>query len=123
VQELFAIEDAREQLAGFVAFTRDINARAGSVYQILVSAAAADADAATLLEEITRQRHAGQRQIAKSLAGKGALRPPLRQRDAEDLIHALMSPEVYRLLVVDRGWSPQRYADWLTRTLADQLLG
>jgi hypothetical protein len=33
-----------------------------------------------------------------------------------------MSPEVYRLLVVDRGWSPDRYAEWLVATLADQLL-
>jgi len=123
VQELFATADAREQLAGFVEFTRDINARAGSVYQILVSAAAADADAAALLEEITRQRHEGQRQIAKSLARKGALKPELRAREAEDLIHALMSPEVYRLLVVDRGWTPTRYSDWLSRTLIDQLLG
>ena len=122
VQQLFATADAREQLTGFVEFTRDINVRAGPVYQILVSAAAADADAATLLAEITRQRREGQRQIAKSLAQKGALRPKLRQRDAEDRIHALMSPEIFRLLVVERGWTPQRYAEWLSETLTDQLL-
>jgi hypothetical protein len=50
------------------------------------------------------------------------LRPKLRERDAGDIIHALMSPEVYRLLVVDRGWSPERYEKWLTETLLDQLL-
>jgi AcrR family transcriptional regulator len=122
VQALFATDDPREQLIGFVAFTRDINTRAASLYQILVSAAAADADAAALLDELTRQRHEGQRQIARSLARRGALRPGVRPRDAEDLIHALMSPEIYRLLVVDRSWSPQRYADWLSRTLIDQLL-
>jgi hypothetical protein len=32
-----------------------------------------------------------------------------------------MSPELYRLLVVDRGWSPERYEAWLGRTLTDQL--
>ena len=37
-------------------------------------------------------------------ARAGALRPTLRERDAADIIHALMSPELYRLLVVDRGW-------------------
>jgi hypothetical protein len=50
------------------------------------------------------------------------LRPELRERDAGDIIHALMSPEVHRLLVVDRGWPPQRYERWLTDTLVDQLL-
>jgi AcrR family transcriptional regulator len=122
VQALFTTHDPHEQLAGFVGVTRDINSRAAPVYQILVSAAAADADAAALLAELTRQRHEGQRQIARSLARSGALRAPLRQRDAEDLIHALMSPEIYRLLVVDRGWTPERYAAWLSRTLIDQLL-
>ncbi|MDQ1695683.1 MAG: hypothetical protein QOJ03_1036 [Frankiaceae bacterium] len=122
VQSLFATSDPREQVAGFVGVTRDINSRAAPVYQILVSAAAADADAASLLAELTRQRHDGQRRIARSLARRGALRPPLRQRDAEDLIHALMSPEIYRLLVVDRGWTPERYAEWLSSTLVDQLL-
>ena len=32
-----------------------------------------------------------------------------------------MSPELYRLLVIDRDWPPRRYERWLTRTLTDQL--
>jgi hypothetical protein len=32
-----------------------------------------------------------------------------------------MSPEVYRLLVGDRGWTPERYQRWLATTLAQQL--
>jgi hypothetical protein len=51
-----------------------------------------------------------------------ALAPGLRQRDAADIVHALVSPEVYGLLVVDRGWPVDRYEAWLTRTLVDQLL-
>jgi hypothetical protein len=79
-------------------------------------------DAAALLDEYTRQRHEGQRQIARSLSRRGALRAELRQRNAEDIIHALMSPEIYRLLVLGRGWTPKRYAEWLGRTLVAQLL-
>jgi AcrR family transcriptional regulator len=115
-------EDPKERLAGLVTVTRDINSRAAPVYQILVSAAEADPEAAALLAEYTRQRHEGQRQIARSLARSGVLRAELRARDAEDIIHALVSPEVYRLLVVDRGWAPERYAEWLSGTLIDQLL-
>jgi hypothetical protein len=50
------------------------------------------------------------------------LRPEVRERDAADLIHALMSPELYQLLVVDRHWNSERYERWLANTLADQLL-
>ena len=77
---------------------------------------------AVLLADYQRQRDAGQGRIARSLARAHALRSELRERDAADIIHALMSPEMYRLLVVDRGWAPERYERWLARTLADQLL-
>jgi hypothetical protein len=33
-----------------------------------------------------------------------------------------MSPELHRLLVVDRGWRTERYERWLAEVLADQLL-
>ncbi len=68
------------------------------------------------------QRARGQGGVARKLARSGALRAGLRERDAGDLIHALMSPELFRLLVVDRGWSARRYEHWLAGTLADQLL-
>ncbi len=122
VQSLLANPDPRDQLAGFVGVAAQINSRTAPIYRILVSAAASDADAATLLEELTRQRQEGQARIARSLARAKALRPGLRERDAADIIHALLSPELYRLLVVDRGWPPERYERWLSETLVDQLL-
>jgi AcrR family transcriptional regulator len=122
VRSLSAVEDPRNQVAGFVAIAAQVNARTASIYRILVSAAASDPDAAALLDELTHQRQEGQGGLARSLARAGVLRPKLRERDAGDIIHALMSPEVYRLLVVDRGWSSQRYQQWLTETLLDQLL-
>ena len=122
VRTLVADPDPRNQLAGFVGVAAQVNSRTAPIYRILVSAAASDADAAALLDELTRQRQQGQRLIARSLARAGALLPELRERDAADIIHALMSPEVYRLLVHDRGWQPDRYERWLRATLTDQLL-
>jgi hypothetical protein len=60
--------------------------------------------------------------IARALARAGSLRAGMRERDAADVIHALLSPEIYRLTVVDRGWSGDRYRSWLTQLLTDQLL-
>jgi AcrR family transcriptional regulator len=119
---LFDDPDPRDQLAGFAGITAGIMSRAEPVYRILVSAAGSDPDAAALLAGQARQRDQGQGQIARSLARAGALRPGLRERDAADIIHALMSPEVYRLLVGDRGWPPQRYERWLKDVLIGQLL-
>ena len=122
VRTLLAERDPRELLAGFVAITAQVNARVAPLYRVLVSAAGTDPDAAALLDTLTAQRQQGQRLVARALARAGALRPEVRERDAADIIHALLSPELYRLLVIDRGWRPERYRPWLAQTLADQLL-
>jgi AcrR family transcriptional regulator len=122
VRALLADPDPKNQLSGFAGITRGIMSRAEPVHRILVSAAGSDPDAEALLAEQARQRQQGQAQIARSLARVGALRPKLRERDVTDIIHALMSPEVYRLLVCDRGWPPERYEQWLKDILIDQLL-
>ena len=122
VRVLLSDEDPKKQLAGFAALLRDVMARVGPVHRILADAAKSDEDAALLLGEIARQRHEGQRRVARSLARSGALRPGFRERDAADIIHAIASPEVYGLLVLDRGWSEERYEKWLRSILVDQLL-
>lgn len=121
VAALFGETNARKLLAGFAGVTTAINQRTNDVYRVLVSAAGSDPAAAELLSEIRQQRAQGQGRIARSLSRAHALKPGLRERDAADVIHALMSPEVYRLLVGDRGWTPQRYEQWLTTTLTQQL--
>jgi AcrR family transcriptional regulator len=119
---LVAEPDLGKQLSGFAGISVAINTRSADVYRILVSAAGSDAEAAALLAEYTRRRDAGQGQIARLLARARSLRPGLKERDAADIIHALMAPELYRLFVIDRGWTPGRYEHWLAEALAAQLL-
>jgi AcrR family transcriptional regulator len=121
VAALLAEPDPEKLLAGFASITVAINGRSSDVYRILSGASGSDPAAAVLLTDYRQQRDDGQGRIACLLARARALRPGLRERDAADLIHALMSPELYRLLVVDRGWAPKRYEQWLARILADQL--
>ena len=121
VASLFTEPDPHNLLAGIAGITTAINQRTNDVYRVLVSAAGSDPAAAELLDEIRQQRDQGQGRVARSLARARALKPGLRERDAADLIHALMSPEVYRLLVGDRRWTPERYQQWLATTLTQQL--
>jgi AcrR family transcriptional regulator len=121
VASLFTEPDPHKLLAGLAGVTTAINQRTNDVYLVLMSAAGSDPAAAELLSEIRQQRDQGQGQIARSLSRAHALKPGLRERDAADLIHALMSAEVYRLLVGDRGWTPERYKQWLATALTQQL--
>jgi AcrR family transcriptional regulator len=122
VRSMLEAPKPAELLARLAAVSVEINQRTASIYRILVSAASSDAEAAALLDELTRQRQEGQGRVAAMLAKTKALRPGLRTQDAADMIHALASPELYGLLVVDRSWSPDRYRTWLANVLADQLL-
>ena len=123
VRALLTDRNPLNQLRGFAALVSTVLTRAAPVHRILVDAARSDRDAAGLLAEISRQRHEGQQRIARSLARAKSLRPGLREADAADIIHALASPEVYGLLVVDRGWSAERHENWLSSILSQQLLG
>lgn len=121
VASLFREREPKKLLAGFAGVTTAINERTNDIYLVLASAATSDPAAGELLDQIREQRDRGQGRIARSLWRAGALKPGLRERDAADLIHALMSPEVYRLLVGDRGWTPERYQQWLETSLTQQL--
>jgi AcrR family transcriptional regulator len=122
IASLFTEANPRNLLAGIAGVTTAINQRTNDIHRVLVSAAGSDPAAAELLGEIRQQRDHGQGQIVRSLSRAHALKRGLRERDAADLIHALMSPELYGLLVSDRGWTPERYEQWLTTTLLQQLI-
>ena len=47
----------------------------------------------------------------------------LDKQTATDLLWAFSNEELWRELVEERGWSPDRYEQWLARTLVGQLLG
>ena len=60
--------------------------------------------------------------FAQLLVDRGALRPDLSVQEARDLLWTLNVHAVHDLLVVEGGWSPERYRDWLADTLARVLL-
>jgi AcrR family transcriptional regulator len=122
VQSMLRAPQPEDLLARLAAVSVDINRRTAPIYRVLVSAASADTEVAALLDELTRQRQAGQGRVASALAETNALRSGFDAHDAADIIHALASPELYGLLVIDRSWPPDRYERWLAETLAQQLL-
>jgi AcrR family transcriptional regulator len=122
VRSVFDVARPADALARLAAISVDINTRTSPIYRILVSASSSDPDAAAILEELTRQRQEGQGRVATALAKAKVLGTGLGARDAGDVIHALASPELYHLLVIDRGWPPERYQRWLAEALTRQLL-
>jgi AcrR family transcriptional regulator len=96
--------------------------RTAPVYEVLRGAAAADPEMASLWALNKRQRFAGQRELLRILTEGHPLRDGLTATSAADVLFTVGSPETYRLLVVDRGWSPDRFERWYADTLRRLLL-
>ena len=50
--------------------------------------------------------------MAKRLAELGALHEHTSVENAADLLWLYTAPEIYRMLVIERKWSPNRYREW-----------
>jgi hypothetical protein len=58
---------------------------------------------------------------AKALVAKPGAREGLSAQHAADVLFGLISPELYLLLVRDRGWTPDQWEQWTCDTLRSQL--
>ncbi|HET7013921.1 MAG TPA: TetR/AcrR family transcriptional regulator [Streptosporangiaceae bacterium] len=116
-QQAKAESDPAAVVRAFARICRLFMERSAEMFHVLSSAAQVDPDIAELQNEIRRQRHAGQSRIAAAIAARDALDPELSLADAQDITYAALSPEVHRILTIERGWTSDQYERWLTRVL------
>jgi AcrR family transcriptional regulator len=122
VAAALAETDPRRLLEAFARLAGALMERSGPIQLVLRGAASVDAEAAELLDVANRQRLEGQSRIAHALASRGLLRGGLDEHEAADIVYTLMSPDVYRLITVERGWNTEHYERWLARALCCMLL-
>jgi AcrR family transcriptional regulator len=113
VAAIRAEPDPANKVAIYAAATRDMLGRAAPLFVALRDAAATDPAARELWREFSDRRAANMRLFVADLAEAGGLRPGLPLDEAADTVWATNSPDVFVLLVGERGWSPERYERWL----------
>ena len=121
-QAVFWEQDPRLKLH---LFARDISVileRVAPIFEVMRVAAKTEPDIADLLQGLLRQRWHHIAAFVQNLSEHGPLREGLAETQAADYVWTLTSPEVFRLLTVDRGWSREQYIEWLADTLARLLL-
>jgi TetR/AcrR family transcriptional regulator, regulator of autoinduction and epiphytic fitness len=110
--------DPVKMVTAFARIISEFMQRSSGILHVLSTAAQVDSDAVSLLAEIRRQRYMGQSRIVAALQVLGALDPGLDSSEAADIVYALLSPDVHRILTVERGWPADRYERWIARSLA-----
>jgi AcrR family transcriptional regulator len=93
-----------------------------SELELLRGAGTVSPDLAELDREHERRRLDAQAPTVAYLAQAGCLRSDLDAATAGDIIWTMTGREIYRMLVLDRGWTSEQYETWLGQMLSSALL-
>jgi AcrR family transcriptional regulator len=121
VDWLRAEPDATLAVQHLVEAAVTIVARATPIYEV-IRRAAADPDVGTLLDDTRRRRRHDQRQLIEILAHADHLHPDVNVETAADVLYGLINEEVFQLLSADCAWPIDRFVNWATALLQQQLL-
>jgi AcrR family transcriptional regulator len=112
--------ETRLRLAAPIA--RGIHDAQSAAFDLLRGAGVVAPELAKLEEQRESLRYERQEGMIISLRDAGRLRPELDHASARDIFWMLTGRDVYRMLVRERGWSSQKYEDWLADSLVRSLL-
>ena len=114
--------DYRRALAIFVDASAAILHRVAplaAVFNALVD----DPEIADFYEVSGRLQRDGYRIVIDTLARKRPLRKGVNQEDATTILLVLLGTDVYRSMLIDHGWSEEKWRTWVIETLSEALFG
>jgi AcrR family transcriptional regulator len=114
--------DPRRVVEGWGRLASEVAPRVAPVLLLVRDAAAVDTTLAALHEEMDRDRLSRMTDNARRLLDGGHLVPGISLERARDVLFTYSSPELYELLVVDRGWSAEDYGRFVANALTAALL-
>jgi len=114
--------DPVEQLRLNARNSRIVKLRVGAVGEVIRTSAPSDAEIGELWRRIQADYHGNQRAVVESLWEKQALDPSLDVDRAADILWTINHPDVWHLLVVQRGWTPEAYEEWCFESACSLLL-
>jgi hypothetical protein len=109
-------------LAAFAATSTAILQRTAGLLAVADAAAAAEEHLGALRDRGRRRRLADCAEVVAALSRQQALKRDVVLSEAADVLYALSSPATYQMLVDERGWSSERYQQWLADTSTSELL-
>ena len=121
-QAVFQEHDPRQQLHLFAQDISVILERVAPIFETMRLAAKTEPDIADLLQNILRERLHNMAILVQHLSEHSPLREGVTDAQAAETVWTLTSPEVFRLLTVDRAWSREQYIRWLADALTRLLL-
>jgi AcrR family transcriptional regulator len=120
-RDALAADTVVEQLRGLVHGAREVLERIAPMVEVLRTAATVEPQVAALWRTDTDPRFMVYATAAQALVTKPDARAGMSAEHAADVLFGLLSPELYLVLVRDRGWSPAQWEGWAYEILRGQL--
>lgn len=114
--------DPARQITLFAEDISIILERVSPVIEIVRIAAKTEPELAELLHDLLERRFRNLGVFVEHVAANSQLRDGLDFTKATEIVWSIASPEIYRLLTIDRGWSKDRFSQWLGEVLSRLLL-
>jgi AcrR family transcriptional regulator len=121
-QAILHLTDQKKQVELFAEDIAHIMVRMAPLFAIIREAGRNEPEIAEMLQEMLASRAENMKVVANALLSNGPLRKGIDVKYATDTIWALTSGEIFTLLINDRGWSREKYIQWLTDGLIAMLL-
>jgi AcrR family transcriptional regulator len=122
LDELRATLEPARQLSLVAQVTRQVYELLVLELDLLRVSGAIAPELTELAQQSEERRRQNQARLIAYLHERESLRQDISPEEATDELWALTSYDLYRMLVGERHWSPDRYEAWLTRLLAQNLL-
>lgn len=113
---------AHKRLAMSAKIARQIYDAEREQMEIFRGASVLSPELKELEREREERRYIRQEETIKRLAQEKSLKKGLGESKARDILWALTGRDMYRLFVVERGWSSDEYEEWLAQLLSKTLL-
>jgi AcrR family transcriptional regulator len=120
IQDVLNAPEAAGKIEIYAKHLASTMPRSAPVQLLARDGAASSQDAATVWKQIRSETLTAMKMFASDLADTGQLR--VRARQARDVLWTYHAPELYELLVLERGWSAARYGKFIADALIDALL-
>jgi AcrR family transcriptional regulator len=122
VGQALSAGDPETRLRRAASVARQIRGAQSAAFDLMRGAGVVAPKLAKLERQRERLRYKGEEGMITFLRQAGRLRHGLDHKTARDIFWMLTGADVYRMLVRERGWSPQKYQKWLADALVELLL-
>jgi AcrR family transcriptional regulator len=122
VRQALSAGEAETRLRLAAGIARQIHDAQSAIFDLLRGAGVVAPELAKLEQQRESLRYERQERMIVSLREARRLRPELDYASARDIFWMLTGRDVYRMLVRERGWTSEKYQNWLADTLISSLI-